>query len=65
MEPIEKSLNHYYKLKCDLLILARQLNSCEAMDKELYQDMALCYSEHLKKMNKILEEEFGLNMCSY
>ncbi|MFD5198439.1 hypothetical protein ACFVL4_22570 [Bacillus subtilis] len=65
MEPIEQSLSHYYKLKCELLVLAQQLNSCDAIEREFYQDAVLCYSKHLKEMNKLLEEEFGLNMCSY
>lgn len=65
MEPLNNSLNQYYQLKQELLKVAQQLNSCNIEQKEMYQDIVLCYSKHLKEMNKILENKYGLNMCSY
>ncbi|MFT0803538.1 hypothetical protein VSK91_22660 [Bacillus swezeyi] len=65
MKQFDHSLHQYYQLKQDLLKVAQKLNSCDTEEKEMYQDIVLCYSKHLKKMNKLLEDEYGLNMCSY
>ncbi|WP_430742800.1 hypothetical protein [Bacillus atrophaeus] len=65
MKQFDNSLNQYYQLKKDLLIVAQKLNSCSIEEKEMYQDIVLCYSKHLKEMNKILQQKYGLNICSY
>ncbi|ARW37624.1 hypothetical protein BUN12_3628 [Bacillus amyloliquefaciens] len=65
MKQFDNSLNQYYQLKKDLLLVAQKLNSCSIEEKEMYQDIVLCYSKHLKEMNKILQQKYGLNMCSY
>ncbi|GED04404.1 MULTISPECIES: hypothetical protein [Bacillus subtilis group] len=65
MNQFDNSLNQYYQLKKDLLLVAQKLNSCSIEEKEMYQDIVLCYSKHLKEMNKILQQKYGLNMCSY
>ncbi|GLF88707.1 hypothetical protein R51_37530 [Bacillus safensis] len=64
MEQFERSLEHYSHLKQELIKTAQKLNSCDSEEKEMYQEIALCYSKHLKKMNKLLEEKYGLNLCS-
>lgn len=49
MEQFERSLKHYSHLKQELIKTAQKLNSCESEEKEMYQEIALCYSKHLKK----------------
>ncbi|TYS33022.1 hypothetical protein [Bacillus pumilus] len=64
MEQFERSLEHYSHLKQEWIKTAQKLNSCNSEEKEMYQEITLCYSKHLKKMNKFLEENYGLNLCS-
>ncbi|MEK4220112.1 MULTISPECIES: hypothetical protein [Bacillus] len=64
MKQFDNSLNQYYQLKKDLLLVAQKLNSCNIEDKEMYQDIVLCYSKHLKEINRLLEKKYGLKLCS-
>ncbi|MCY7631251.1 hypothetical protein ACTHP2_14925 [Bacillus altitudinis] len=64
MGQFERSLEQYSHLKQELVKTAQKLNSCDSEEKEMYQEIALCYSKHLKKMSKNLDEKYGLNLCS-
>ncbi len=64
MENFNRSLGQYYQVKKELLIIAQHLDSCDRDEKELYQDIALCYSKHLRELHEILKNKYNLNICS-
>ncbi|MBJ7950110.1 hypothetical protein [Bacillus cereus group sp. N24] len=63
MENIEKDLIKHNNLKTVLLSVARCIDCCEEKDVCFYQDLAITYSEQLKKFTDFIKQEYGVDLC--
>lgn len=63
MEKIEKELMKYNTLRSDLLSISKCINCCEEKDVCFYQDLAISYSERLKKLHEFIQLEYGISAC--
>ncbi|MED1559487.1 hypothetical protein [Bacillus paramycoides] len=63
MKEIEKELLKYNNLKSDLISIARYIDCCEEKDICFYQDLAITYSERLKKLHEFIQTEYGISSC--
>ncbi|MED1042455.1 hypothetical protein P4T62_28390 [Bacillus mycoides] len=61
MGDIEKELMKYNNLKSVLLSVARCIDCCEKQDVCFYQDLAITYSEQLKKFQDFIKKEYGVD----
>ncbi|MFF1995378.1 hypothetical protein ACFVWC_30100 [Bacillus mycoides] len=64
MGDIEHDLKKYNNLKTDLLSIAKCIDCCEQEDICFYQDLAIIYSERLRKLNDFIRKEYGLDVCA-
>ncbi|MGE1115679.1 hypothetical protein ACQJ0K_28570 [Priestia megaterium] len=62
MNEIELSIREYNQLKKDLLNIVKELDMCAGEKKNMYQDIALCYTLHLNDMKKIMKDKFNLKV---
>ncbi|MFD0768954.1 hypothetical protein ACFQZ1_08530 [Bacillus sp. CGMCC 1.60114] len=63
MGDIEKDLMKYNDLKTVLLSVARCIDCCEDQYVCFYQDLAISYSEQLKKFQDFIKQEYGVDLC--
>ncbi|WP_033714495.1 hypothetical protein [Bacillus cereus] len=63
MNAIEKELIKYNSLKSDLISIAKCIDYCEEQDVCFYQDLAISYSERLKKFHDFIQKQYGINTC--
>ncbi|NPC90743.1 hypothetical protein HOO54_05145 [Bacillus sp. WMMC1349] len=64
MSCLEKSINEYHQLKIDLLKVVKRLDTCPYDgQKGMYQDIARCYSNEVKELQKVLCRKYHLKFC--
>ncbi|RFT66225.1 hypothetical protein D0U04_14655 [Bacillus clarus] len=64
MDNLNNSLNQYNQLKIDLLTIVKCIDYCSLAEKEIYQNLALSYSNELKILQNILEKEYNIKFCN-
>ncbi|MEG8980441.1 hypothetical protein U8Y98_27405 [Priestia megaterium] len=62
MKEIEISVKEYNDLKKDLLNIVKELDMCANEKRNMYQDIALCYTVNLNDMKKIMKNKFNLKI---
>lgn len=61
---VEKEMIKYFRIKTDLIKMARCIDSCnEDEEREAYQNACLEYSKELKNIKKVIEESYGVKVC--
>lgn len=62
MQEFEKDVKDYNQLKNDLIAIVKELDMCNYEKVNMYQDIALCYTVHLKDMKRLLKIKYNLKI---
>ncbi|MBR9747575.1 hypothetical protein ACQVWD_26430 [Bacillus cereus] len=64
MDIIEEKVKKYNQVKIDLMKIAQCIDCCNEDEREIYQDIALNYSKHLKYIQESIEKIYGIDICN-
>ncbi|PRT15859.1 hypothetical protein C6360_27330 [Bacillus wiedmannii] len=64
MDTITDSIQRYNDLKINLLNIIKCIDHCPDAEKGFYRDVALIYSNHLKKMQEEIEKIHHFKFCN-
>lgn len=55
--------NRHYRLKIELLNLAKKIDFCDKEDISFYQELCESYAYQIKRIEKTCFSEYGIQMC--
>jgi len=62
---VEQKIKKYNQIKMDLLNVSKCIDCCSSInEKEVYQNIALKYSEEMKQIKDLLEKIYDVKICS-
>ncbi|MGF2740797.1 hypothetical protein [Bacillus sp. alh8] len=61
---IDDCIKRVHSIKTDLLKAAQSIDHCKCNeDREMYQNVTLCYAKALKDLNEVMEDKYGIQVC--